>query len=84
MSSDTVSINVKLTPENNRIVGVYKELLGLSSKEEAINKLIEKNAEDILERPFKEEFIERIKKIAEETKKQPLLQPNQIKDAFSD
>jgi hypothetical protein len=84
MSSDTVSINVRLTPENNRIVGVYKELLGLSSKEEAINKLIEKNAEDILERPFKEEFIERIKKIAEETKKQPLLQPNQIKDAFSD
>jgi len=68
MSSGTVSINVRLTPENNRIVGVFKEYMGLSSKEEAINKLISKSAEDILERPFKEEFIEHIKQIAEKSK----------------
>ncbi len=68
MGSSSVSINVRLTPENNRIVGVYKELMGLSSKEEAINKLIEQNAEDVLERPFKEEFLSENKKIFESMK----------------
>lgn len=59
MTADTISINVRLTPENNRIVGVFKEYMGLSSKEEAINKLIEQRAEDVLEKPFSEAFIKR-------------------------
>jgi hypothetical protein len=68
MATDTVSINVRLTPENNRIVGVFKEYMGLSSKEEAINKLIENSSEDILERPFKEEFLRETKEIFEKMK----------------
>jgi len=85
MSSDTVSINVRLTPENNRIIGVYKELFGLSSKEEAINKIIEDRSEDILERPFKEEFIEQVKQIAERSKnKKPTTVAEMRKKYLSD
>jgi len=68
MASDTVSINVRLTPENNRIVGVFKEYMGLSSKEEAINRLIEQSSEDVLERPFREEFLKETKDIFEKMK----------------
>jgi len=73
MSSDTISINVRLTPENNRVIGVFKEYFGLSSKEEAINKFIEKNAEEVLERPFSEKFLRETKEMFEKMKnKKPI------------
>lgn len=69
MSSNGVSINVRLTPENNWILGIYKEYFGLSSKEDAINKIIEDNGEKFVENIFTDKFLNENKEIFEKMKR---------------
>lgn len=48
MGDNTISMNIRLTSENNRIIAIFKEYFGLSNKEEAINKFIETYSNKLL------------------------------------
>lgn len=54
---------VHLTPELERIVGVIKGMYGISSKDKAIQLLIERQGEDIFEGELRPEFIKEMRKI---------------------
>ncbi len=57
-----VQIVVNLTEKANKAVGIVKATYGLKNKAEAVDLIVEKYAEEILEPELKQEYIERIKK----------------------
>lgn len=48
---------VHLTPELERIVGVFKGMHGISSKDKAIQRIIEEQGEEMFEGELRPEFV---------------------------
>jgi len=67
MNGDHVSLNVKLSPYSNRVIGVFKEYFGLKNKQEALNKFIEAYGQQIIaddNREVRDEIVNEVLKMS--------------------
>ena len=53
-------VTVTLSKELDKVVGIVKSIYGLSSKNEAIQFIIEKEGENILEKELRPEFVRKM------------------------
>jgi len=53
-------VTVNLNPDLDKVVGIIKSAYGLSSKDKAIQVIIEEKAEDILRRELQPEFVKKM------------------------
>ena len=54
------SINITINEYTNRVLGVIKEMFGLKSKAEALNKFADIFGEEFVEKEVKDEVVEEI------------------------
>ena len=57
-----VQIVVNLTEKANKAVGIVKATYGLSNKSEAVDLIVEKYADELIEPELRSEYIARVKK----------------------
>jgi hypothetical protein len=61
-----VQAMINISEEANRILNIIKAKFGLKDKSEAINLVVQKYEEELLEPELRPEYIEKLKKIEKE------------------
>lgn len=70
MLDKPVNVNLKISNNSNRVLGVVKEKYSYKDKSQALNKLLEMYGDEFVEKEAKEEVILEVIKEVEKLKKQ--------------